>query len=208
MLGRSRCGFHIMCVGTHYAELVFLHPVGIALYALHTGSSGAQNVITQFFMLGQNRYGFDKMVLGHITLNLCFCIWCDLWVTWCIQVHSGCDVDAPFFKLESAQCPSHEKRVQTRYAKLVFLHPVGSSGSIVHSGASGAQNGDTQFFKLGSARCGFYKKRTGKCYTELIFLHHVPSVGHIVHSGASGHEMSMQHFLCSSGPGAISTKLR
>jgi hypothetical protein len=64
----------------------------------------------------------------------------------------------------------------------VFLHPVGSVGTIVHSGASGAQNVHALFFILEWDRYGFNKKRARTCYTELMFSHPVGSVGHIVHS--------------------------
>jgi hypothetical protein len=36
----------------------------------------------------------------------------------------------------------------TRYAELVFLHPVGSAGHIVHSGVAGEENVNALFFTL------------------------------------------------------------
>jgi hypothetical protein len=68
----------------------------------------------------------------------------------------------------------------------VFLHPIGSTGHVVHFGASGPQNINTIFFILEWAQCSLHEKRTGTRYSELEFLHPVGSAGHVVHSIASG----------------------
>jgi hypothetical protein len=77
----QRTIFHAPVVPIRYAELMFLHLVGSAGHVVHFGASRAQNVIALFFLLKKNRYGFNKMCVKHITLNLCFCIRWDLWVT-------------------------------------------------------------------------------------------------------------------------------
>jgi hypothetical protein len=47
------------------------------------------------------------------------------------------NADTLFFIFRWARCIFHKKHVGTRYAKLVFLHIVGSGGHVVHSGVSG-----------------------------------------------------------------------
>jgi hypothetical protein len=94
-------------------------------------------------------------------------------------------VDTLIFMRGWARCSFHKMRARTHYAKLVFLHPVGFVGHLVHSGVFRARNVDTLFFMLRWARGGFHKKHVGTCYAELVFLHPLGSVGHVVHFGAS-----------------------
>jgi hypothetical protein len=57
-------------------------------------------------------------------------------------VHFGAsgarNIDALFFILGWDQYGLHKKRAGTRYAELVFFHPVGFVGHVVRLGASGA----------------------------------------------------------------------
>jgi hypothetical protein len=62
---------------------------------------------------------------------------------------------------------------------------MGSTGHVVHIGASGARNVIALFFMLGWGRYRFNKKRIGTCYAKLVFLLPLGYVGHIVHFDAS-----------------------
>jgi hypothetical protein len=95
---KHRCTIFHACVGPvripqkarrdTLRQTCVLHSAGSVGDVVHCGVSGAQIVSTLFFLLGWDRYVFQK------------------------------------------------KRIETRYAKLVFLYPVGFLGQVVHCRAS------------------------------------------------------------------------
>jgi hypothetical protein len=85
-----------------------------------------------------------------------------------------------------ARCGFDKKRVRTHYAELLFLHPMGSTGPILHLGAFGVKNVDALIFMLRWDRYEFDKKHVGTRYAKLVFSQSVGSAVYIVHSNASG----------------------
>jgi hypothetical protein len=126
-----------------------------------------------------------KNALGHVTLNSVFKsggICGSSSALWCVWVQNG---DALFFMLGWDRYGFNKQHDGTDYFELVFLHPMGSMGHVVHSIASGARNGDKLFLMLRWDRYGFDKKRDGTRYVKLVFLRPMGSAGHVVHSGTS-----------------------
>jgi hypothetical protein len=67
------------------------------------------------------------------------------------------------------RCGFDKKYAGTRCAKLMFLHPVGSMGHVVHCGASGPQNVDALFFMLGELGAVSIKSAPGQVTQNLCF---------------------------------------
>jgi hypothetical protein len=55
--------------------------MGSAVHVVLSGASEARNVDILFLYSVGTNTDSTKNALGHITPNLCFCIWWDMWVT-------------------------------------------------------------------------------------------------------------------------------
>jgi hypothetical protein len=99
-------------------------------------------------------------------------------------VHFGAsgprNIDAIFFMLGWDRYRFCKNHARTRYAELVFLHPVGCASHVEHCGATGPQNINALFSMHGSDRYGFHKKHARTRYVKLVFLLPVGSAGHVV----------------------------
>jgi hypothetical protein len=110
-----------------------------------------------------------KSVSGQVTLNLCFCIRWDMWVTYCILVRPGAKHRRTIFHAHLGPVWNPQKGCQVTLRQTCVLHPVGSTGHIVHCGASASQNVDASFFLVGRDRYGFHKKHADTRMLNLCF---------------------------------------
>jgi hypothetical protein len=81
MLMCDRYRFKKKCAEKCYAELVLLHPIGFVSHIVHSYAFRARYIDTLFSCSGGTSIDFTKSALGHVMLNLCFCILWDLRVT-------------------------------------------------------------------------------------------------------------------------------
>jgi hypothetical protein len=138
MLGWPRCGPHKMCVGTHYIEFVFLHPIRSTGHIVPFGASGPERSIYFSHALGGPQRIPQKSCRDTLHRTYAFAsigIYESCSAFWSIR---GAKHQHSIFMLRWDQFRSHKKRTRIRYAELVFLHPVGSLGHVVCSVVPGA----------------------------------------------------------------------
>jgi hypothetical protein len=93
---------------------------------------GLETLMYYFLCIRGTGTDLTKTTLGHVTLNLFFfssgeiCGSCSAFR--CVPMQN---IDVVLFMLGWPLCGFHKKCVRTRYAKLEFLHLVGSAGHVV-----------------------------------------------------------------------------
>jgi hypothetical protein len=133
---------------------------------------GAEHQHT-IFNLGWARCEPTRSAPGHVTLNMCFCILCDLEVTLCVLVHPGRETSLHYFHVLVGPCGSHRKRTGTHYVELMFLHPVRSVGHVMRSGASGCEMSMHYFSFSGGPSVGPTRSTSEHVIVNLYFC--IPS---------------------------------
>jgi hypothetical protein len=81
MLNWDRYRFHKNRAWTHYAKLVFVHPVGCVRHVVNSSASWSSNVDTLFSCSGGTSMDRTKSTLEQFMPNLCFCIQWDVRLT-------------------------------------------------------------------------------------------------------------------------------
>jgi hypothetical protein len=80
-----------------------------------------------------------------------------------------------------------QKSTNTGYAELLFLHPMGSTGDVVHSSARPGHEILTHYFPCsGGTGTDPINSSLGHVMPNLCFCIRWGSAGHVVHSGAFG----------------------
>jgi hypothetical protein len=138
ILGWALCEYHKNSAGTRYTKLVFMHPMRSGGHVVHSVASGCKtstHYFSTFYGPGVGPHEACQDKLRRTCVFASCVIWRSRCGFWCVRgVKHRCTI----FHVWVNSCWSHRKRVGTRYAELMFLHPVQSGGHIMRSRASGA----------------------------------------------------------------------
>jgi hypothetical protein len=189
------------------SQTCVLDPVGSVGHVVHCGASGAQNVDALFFLLGWDRYRFQKKRVETRYSKLVFL---HLVGYAGHVVHSSAssvqNINTLYFMLVWDRYRFQKKHDGTRYIKLVFLDPVEYCESRSALWCVWDAKCRCTIFLARVGQVQIPQKCVGIPYAELMFLHSVVFAGHIVNPCAYRGQNVGALFSCLSGTGAVSIK--
>jgi hypothetical protein len=97
MLGWARCRSHKKHKDTSHRTCVFVSGAICGPRNAFWCSRGVKCCSNVFSSSGGTGAETTKSAIGHFLLNLCFCIWWYLWVTYCILVRPGRETLTHYF---------------------------------------------------------------------------------------------------------------
>jgi hypothetical protein len=84
-----------------------------------------------YFLCPEGLVRIPQIAHRDVTPNLCFCIHWDLWVTFWIPVHPGCETSMHYILCSGGTDTDSTKGVSGQVAPSLFLHPVGFAGHAI-----------------------------------------------------------------------------
>jgi hypothetical protein len=114
-----------------------------------------------------------KSASGQVMLNLCFCIWWDMRVTYCILVRPGAKHRRTIFHAHVGPVWNPQKSAPSHITPNLCFASGGFYGSHSALRCVRVTKHRASFFLVRRDRYGFHKKCTGTRYADLVFLHPV-----------------------------------